>query len=775
MLTYDRHVQNAAGSGHEDIKSHKSHFKALGSDLGTDARDHTSTTYTEDDPDTDEDEEDLGVPIYWLNGAKVADHYKDFYDGSWDSNAPRDEDGESVSGNPEIWTGTNSDGTKHSSQSLGTKRVRVGKPATSGDELNARSRPSSRSLGIYGLSGLFTVVQSPPKISIADKSASEGNTVEFRVELDIESTAQVTVKYATAGETATEGTDYTAASGTLTFAASETEKTISVQTTQDALFEMDEVFTVTLSDPTNGEFADDAETVSATGTIRNDDPVPSVDVPAYWPLAPFSLSPGDSFRLLFVSSTTRDATSTDIGDYDTHVQNAAGSGDVSVQGYSSHFRTLGSTSVVDAVTHTGTTTSGDSGVPVFWLGGDKVADDYRGLLSSTGWISNKPRDESGSLLASGIQVHTGSNSNGTAYTDQYLGASGSRVRNGRPDEPRLEIDGGLGPPTGALGLYGLSFIFRIQTGGLPVLRPGAANATEGGTVEFTVTLSQQSAQEVTVQYATSSGTATDGTDYTAASGTLTFNVGDTSKTIEVNTTDDATFEGDETFTLTLSNPMNAALLGGGTQLAVEGTILENDPDPVPASWPLVPTDLGAGDSFRLLFVSSTKLDARSAEIAGYDRHVQDAAGGGHASVQEFSSNFKALASTATVDARDHTDTTFDNNDLGVPIYWLGGDRVSDDYSDFYDGSWASNSLRQESGTAGDSGTIVHSGSNSDGTKHPRWHLGSTENAVRLGKPTEPGGEIDSGNGVIVVFGVPEVRRLYGLSDIFSVQSGGRLP
>ena len=38
----------------------------------------------------------LGVPIYWLNGAKVADDYADFYDGSWDSNAARNDAGKLV-------------------------------------------------------------------------------------------------------------------------------------------------------------------------------------------------------------------------------------------------------------------------------------------------------------------------------------------------------------------------------------------------------------------------------------------------------------------------------------------------------------------------------------------------------------------------------------------------------------------------------------------------------------------------------------------------------
>ena len=74
-----------------------------------------------------------------------------------------------------------------------------------------------------------------------------------------------------------------------------------------------------------------------------------------------------------------------------------------------------------------------------------------------------------------------------------------------------------------------------------------------GTAEFTVTLDLASGETVTVVYATADGTALAGSDYTAASGTLTFAAGDTSKTIDVLVTDDSLGEGDEDFTVTLSN------------------------------------------------------------------------------------------------------------------------------------------------------------------------------------------------------------------------------
>jgi Ca2+-binding RTX toxin-like protein len=76
---------------------------------------------------------------------------------------------------------------------------------------------------------------------------------------------------------------------------------------------------------------------------------------------------------------------------------------------------------------------------------------------------------------------------------------------------------------------------------------------------FTVTLSQASNSRVTVNFATSNGTAIAGSDYTSRNGTLTFNPGQTSKTISIPILDDNINEPNETFNVVLSNPSNAVL------------------------------------------------------------------------------------------------------------------------------------------------------------------------------------------------------------------------
>ena len=104
----------------------------------------------------------------------------------------------------------------------------------------------------------------------------------------------------------------------------------------------------------------------------------------------------------------------------------------------------------------------------------------------------------------------------------------------------------------------------------------AATGNEGSAVTFTVTLSPASGRTVTVLAATSIGTSDTATttDFTAVSQTVTFAPGDRSKTVRVATDNDALDEADtETFTLTLSNPTNAALAADPT---ATGTITDDD-------------------------------------------------------------------------------------------------------------------------------------------------------------------------------------------------------
>jgi Calx-beta domain len=89
-----------------------------------------------------------------------------------------------------------------------------------------------------------------------------------------------------------------------------------------------------------------------------------------------------------------------------------------------------------------------------------------------------------------------------------------------------------------------------------------------GVATITVLRTGGSSGALTVDYATTNGSAIAGLDYTAASGTLTFNAGETSKTIQIPITDDSTTESDEVFTVTLSNTPGLENLGAPSILTV---------------------------------------------------------------------------------------------------------------------------------------------------------------------------------------------------------------
>ena len=112
-----------------------------------------------------------------------------------------------------------------------------------------------------------------PSLSVGTVSISEGDsgtkTATFTVTLSAAATADVTVDYSTVDGTATAGSDYAATSGSLTFAAGETSKTVSVTINGDTTVEANETFTLHLANSAGATIT----TADGTGTITNDDAV----------------------------------------------------------------------------------------------------------------------------------------------------------------------------------------------------------------------------------------------------------------------------------------------------------------------------------------------------------------------------------------------------------------------------------------------------------------------------------------------------------------------
>lgn len=126
-------------------------------------------------------------------------------------------------------------------------------------------------MGAYQLRAEFGGVTPPPVVSIGNASLAEGHSgttlATFTLSLSAASSNPVTVTYATADGTATAGSDYTAASGTVTFAPGQDRQTLVVAVAGDSVPESDESFVVNLSQPTNATLG----TSQGQATIQNDD------------------------------------------------------------------------------------------------------------------------------------------------------------------------------------------------------------------------------------------------------------------------------------------------------------------------------------------------------------------------------------------------------------------------------------------------------------------------------------------------------------------------
>ena len=322
-----------------------------------------------------------------------------------------------------------------------------------------------------------------PSLSIADASATEGQSLSFTVTLSAAAASTVTVQYRTSNGTAS-SSDYTSASGTLRFSAGDTSKTISVRTTDDRISENNETITVSLSNANGATISDDR----ATGTINDNDGTPSLSI------ADASATEGQSLSFAVTLS-------------------AASSSTVTVQ-----YRTSN-----------GTASSSD-------------------YTSASGTLRFSAGDTSKT-----ISVRTTHDTRYESHESLYVrlsSASGATISDGRA--------------TGRI----------IDNDRAPLLSIADASATEGRSLAFVVTLSAASGRTVTVQYRTANGTASS-SDYTSANGTLRFSAGDTRKTISVRTTDDTRDESNETITVTLSSASGATISDG----RATGTIIDNDDPP----------------------------------------------------------------------------------------------------------------------------------------------------------------------------------------------------
>jgi parallel beta-helix repeat protein len=374
-----------------------------------------------------------------------------------------------------------------------------GKSAPTVDR-EGRARPSGSAYDIGAYEFVTTSSPGTLQFSAASYSVNEnGTSATITVTRTGGSDGSVSVQYTTSNGTAAAGSDYTTASGALTFGTGETSKTFTVLIANDALLEGNESINLTLSNPTGG--ATLGAQATAVLTVTDDEAAqPGV---LQFSAASYSVNENGATATITVTRT--------------------GGSNVAVN--------------VNYATSNGSATAGA---------------DY---TAKTGTLSFAVGETSKTFTVS--------------------------ITNDALLEGNEAINLTLSSPTGgaALGAQSTAVltIADDETAQPGVLQFSGAtyNVNEnGGSVTITVTRTGGSNVAVAVNYATSNGTATAGSDYTATSGTLNFAAGETSKTFTVAVTNDSTVEANETLNLTLSSPTGGATLGSQSSAVV--TIVNDD-------------------------------------------------------------------------------------------------------------------------------------------------------------------------------------------------------
>ncbi|MFN0143100.1 MAG: Calx-beta domain-containing protein [Mycobacterium sp.] len=410
-------------------------------------------------------------------------------------------------------------------------QVSAGQTTSFGFQANTGAAGSAvTGLQVNG-AAVVTPPVTPPGASVAGVTAAEpaSGTAQaaFTVSLSKASTTPVTIGYATTNGTATAGADFTATTGTLTFAPGVTSQQINVPILADTAVESSETFTVTLSNPTGATIAG----ATATGTITN---------------TPVTVTPPPTTGSGSVSYTVAD----NWGSGFTGTMNVTAG--QTLNGWTVSFNTPAEiTSVWNGVisSHVGTA--------------------Y--VVTNAAWNGQVSAGQSTSF---GFQANTG--------------AAGGAITG-------LQLNGVAVVTPTAPG---------VSVAGVTAAEPASGTAQAG----FTVTLSKASTTPVTVGYATTSGTATAGSDFTATTGTLTFAPGVVSQQINVPILADTVVEPSETFTVTLSKPSGATI----TTATATATITDSNTAGAAPKVSIADVSVIEGNGEHAHFMFTATLDKASA-------------------------------------------------------------------------------------------------------------------------------------------------------------------
>ncbi len=488
----------------------------------------------------------------------------------------------------------------------------------------------------------------PPSVSVVPASGVEGDVATgdllVTVSLSAATDRAVTVGYATTAGTAAANADYVTTSGTVTIPAGATTATAALPVLGDLVDEDDETLTVTLSTPVNATIG----TGSAPATIVDNDPGPVVSV---------------SVAAAVTEGTGAAVDATVTVSLSTASQRTVSVGYATVDG--SAVAGLDYTTTSGTVVFAPGTTSQTVAIPVAADALYEATETFTLTLSApvnasvgagSGVVSIADDDPQPSVSIAGGAVSEGdTGSSPISLTVTLSAVSGQTVTVGyaTADGPALsgqDYNAATGTVTFAPGVttqtvvlsvlgdvldetdetftVALSAPVNAMVGGVPAtttitdndpvptLAIDSVGLTEGtgGSIGmvFTVTLSLVSGRAVGVNYGTTAGSATAGSDYTTTSGTLSFPAGTVTQTITVPVMGDSLDENSETFTMTLTAPANATIATAtGT-----GTITDDDPPPTVSINGVTATEGNSGSS-AVTFTATLSAPSALAISVGY--------------------------------------------------------------------------------------------------------------------------------------------------------------
>lgn len=518
-------------------------------------------------------------------------------------------------------------------------------------------------------------------------------------------TASSNVDFSLTSNSALSSIDYTDTSGTLNFGSGVVSQTIQVDILGDTLDEFDETFTVTLSSPSAGTSIGDGEAIV---TIIDNDAEPTVSINdvsvtelnAGTTAATFDVTlNAASSKPITIAYATNNATAVFNSDYITNSGTVsfdpgqtAKTVTIDVVGdtldeidetYEVNLSTVANGNVTIGDGQGIGTIEDDDDPPTITIDNTAVTEVNNGSSNTAAFTVTLSAPSGKMVSIDYADTLTGTATSGTDYvtisngqlifspgeTEKTINVTvnGDNLYEGN-ETFAIELSSAINATNGA-SMLGTATIEDNDTQPTVTINNTAVTEVDNGSsniATFTITLSNPSVETISVDFAdTLTGTATSGTDYTTISnGQLTFNSGETEKTINVTVNGDDIYEGNETLAIELSSPVNAS---NGASMLGTATIEDNETQPTITLQSTNSIEEGDSGTKSLEFTVTLSGQAEGTVTVNYSTSHGTADGSDYVPVTNGTVTFNSLDTSETIsitingDEDSENDETFEIN------------------------------------------------------------------------------------------------------------------